>query len=124
MITTTIHGEKFQIDGQGFLSPAEELALEDWLHDMRVQDAAQKRCRSPETVSTHRKHLREKANAKSASGVLAYCLSKKIIRVLVVVGAFSGVQQFATTQSQNPFNTVRVARFSRNSRQQEVQAQC
>lgn len=54
MITTKINGKTFEIDGQDFLSPAEERALEDWLHDMRVQDAARKRFRSPETISTHR----------------------------------------------------------------------
>lgn len=81
MITTEINGKIFQIDGQGFLSPAEELTLEDWLHDMRAQDAANKRCRSVETISTHRKNLREKTQQHSAVGVLAYCLSHGIIRL-------------------------------------------
>jgi hypothetical protein len=81
MITTQINGKIFQIDGQGFLSPAEELTLEDWLHDMRAQDAANKQCRSVETISTHRKNLREKTQQHSAVGVLAYCLSHGIIRL-------------------------------------------
>lgn len=87
MITTEINGKTFEIDGQGFLSPAEELTLEDWLHDMRAQDAAQKRCRSTETVNTHRKNLREKTHQHSAVGVLAYCLSHGFIRVVSKSGA-------------------------------------
>lgn len=87
MITTEINGKTFEIDGKGFLSPAEELTLEDWLHDMRAQDAAQKRCRSAETVNTHRKNLREKTRQHSAVGVLAYCLSHGFIRVVSENGA-------------------------------------
>lgn len=51
MITTQVHGKTYVIDGKGEFSPAEELTLEDWLHAMNAQDAAQKRHRSPETVT-------------------------------------------------------------------------
>lgn len=115
MITTKINGKTFEIDGQDFLSPAEERALEDWLHDMRVQDAARKRFRSPETISTHRKHLREKTNQHTAAGVLAYCLSKAYIRVLVFAGFAVAAEPII--QSTSPAQAIRVvARFSRNTR--------
>ena len=117
MITTEINGRKFEIDGQGFISPAEETALEDWLHDMRVQDAANKRSRSEETVKSHRKNLREKTHQHSGTGVLAYCLSAGYIRVLVFAG-------FAVTaepimQSKQPIQITRTTvRFARGTRQE------
>lgn len=117
MITTEINGTKFEIDGDGFLSPTEELTLEDWLHDMRVLDAAQKRFRSPETVSSHRKNLREKTHQHSGTGVLAFCLSKGYIRVLVFAGF--AVTAEPVLQSKQPVQVVRIsARFSRGTRQQ------
>lgn len=117
MLTTEINGTTFEIDGQGFLSPTEEITLEDWLHDMRVQDAAEKRHRSPETVKTHRKTLREKTHQHSGTGVLAYCLSKQYIRVLVFAGFAVGAEP--VLQSSQTIQTVRItARFSRGTRQE------
>lgn len=86
MITTEVHGRKFEIDGRDMFSPAEECALEDWLHAMKAQDAAQARCRSIETVNTHRKAIREKTNQRNGEGVLVFCISKGFIRALVVAG--------------------------------------
>lgn len=117
MLTTQINGKTFEIDGNGFLSPTEELTLEDWLHDMRVQDAARKRCRSPETVSSHRKSLREKTHQHSGTGVLAHCLSMGYIRVLVFAGFAVGAEP--VLQSNQSFQVVRTAaRYSRGNRYQ------
>lgn len=118
MITTEINGKKFVIDGKDFLSASEEVTLEDWLHDMRAQDAASKRSRSAETVNSHRKHLREKTHQHSAAGVLAYCLSKDYIRILVVAG-FAVTAEPVLHSSSQAIQTVRsVARASRNTRRE------
>ena len=85
MITTQVHGRQYVIDGKGEFSPAEEQTLEDWLHAMRAQDAAEKRRRSAETVNTHRKHIREKTNQRNGEGVLVYCFSKDYIRALMLL---------------------------------------
>jgi len=90
MITTQVNGRTFVIDGQGEFSPAEEQTLEDWLHAMKALDAAQKRHRSPETVNTHRKHIREKTACSNGEGVLVYCFSKDYIRALMLALSISG----------------------------------
>lgn len=90
MITTQVHGKTYVIDGKGEFSPSEELTLEDWLHAMSAQDAAQKRHRSPETVNTHRKHIREKTACRNGEGVLVYCFSKDYIRALMLALSISG----------------------------------
>lgn len=111
MIQTEIHGRVFRIDSHGFLSPAEETALEDWLHDMRAQDAAQKRHRSVETIKHHRKHIREKTRAHTASGVLSYCLSKDYIRIMVLAGLAAAVEPVVqNTQQQQQVVRVHRAR--------------
>lgn len=90
MITTQVNGRTFVIDGKGEFSPAEELTLEDWLHAMRAQDAAEKRHRSTETVNTHRKHIREKTLQRNGEGVLVYCFSKDYIRALMLALSIAG----------------------------------
>lgn len=90
MITTQVNGRTFVIDGKGEFSPAEEQTLEDWLHAMKAQDAAQKRHRSPETVNTHRKHIREKTLQRNGEGVLVYCFSRDYIRALMLALSISG----------------------------------
>lgn len=90
MITTQVNGRLFIIDGKGEFSPAEEQTLEDWLHAMKAMDAAQKRHRSPETVNTHRKHIREKTACSNGEGVLVYCFSKDYIRALMLALSITG----------------------------------
>lgn len=90
MITTQVHGKTYVIDGKGEFSPAEELTLEDWLHAMNAQDAAQKRHRSPETVNTHRKRIREKTDQRNGEGVLVYCFSKDYIKALMLALSIGG----------------------------------
>lgn len=90
MITTQVNGRLFIIDGKGEFSPAEEQTLEDWLHAMKAQDAAQKRSRSPETVNTHRKNIREKTDQHNGEGVLVYCFSKNYIKALIVALGITG----------------------------------
>lgn len=83
-----INSREFEIDGQDLFSKAEEAALEDWLQAMRAQDAASKRHRSPETIYSHRKAIREKTGQHNGEGVLIWCLTKGYVRMLVIVGAF------------------------------------
>lgn len=90
MITTQVNGRIFVIDGKGEFSPAEELTLEDWLHAMRAEDAAQKRHRSPDTINTHRKNIREKTAQRNGEGVLVYCFSKDYIRALMLALSLTG----------------------------------
>ncbi len=119
MITTEINGKTFEIDGKDFLSPAEELTLEDWLLDMRAQDAARKRFRSTETVNSHRKHLREKTNQHSAAGVLAYCLSRGFIKVLSTDGfkvpAFSMVAKMFGLEDGQTANAGPLERYAKRA---------
>lgn len=110
MITTQVNGRTFVIDGQGEFSPAEEQTLEDWLHAMRAQDAAEKRHRSPETVNTHRKHIREKTHQRNGEGVLVYCFSKDYIRALMLALSISGAGELLRSRpaSFSPSRTVAV----------------
>lgn len=90
MITTQVKGRFFSIDGKDLFSPAEERTLEDYLHGMSAQDAAQKRQRSPETVCTHRKHIREKTDEHNVAGVLVFCFSKNYIKALMLAVSITG----------------------------------
>lgn len=118
MITTEINGKKFEIDGQDFFSPAEERTIEDWLLDMRAQDAANKRHRSLETINTHRKHIREKTSQHSGTGVLAFCLSREYIRILMLAGFAATMEPVVTHSTNQPVRTVRGGpRIGRNREQ-------
>ena len=119
MLITEIHGKQFEIDGKGDLSPALESTLEDWLHGMSIQDAAQKRHRSEETVKSHRKTLREQTHQKNGPGVLIYCLSAGYIRVLVFAG-FAVTAEPIMQYSQS-VQVIRTApRFARAARKPMV----
>lgn len=115
MRTTQIHGKTYEIDGKDAFTPAEEQTLDLWLQAMSVEDAARAICRSPDTVKSHRKAIRQKTAQRNGEGVLMYCFSKGYVRLLTAC-IFIGASLPTPTQNapRDPAKThIRVPKLAR-----------